>query len=252
MSAKKIGIIGHTGRTGQILVNMLKSHPYFKNGLNFSRKQAPALSINDVFEDNDYIIDFSSGAAINKILETALSIPKPLVICATGWSYEEVSNLINLLSNKTPLIIASNTSIGASLQQYIAEKLASMLGTEFDIDIHEQHHRNKIDIPSGTANSLAETIIDTKKKSHNLTYKVNKIDHGPRPDDTVGITSIRSGNIIGEHSIKFTSEEEMITITHTALNRELFARGALRMVEWIRKANPKPGLYSIKDTMRAQ
>jgi 4-hydroxy-tetrahydrodipicolinate reductase len=245
---KKIGIVGNSGRMGNLLASAIENHKHFSLGAGFSRNQQPYIPLEKVFEENDCIIDFAKGDFVEKLLKTAIASPKPIIICSTGWHYARVAHLINELSKKIPLVIASNTSIGAYLQRQLAKKLAEFLDEEFDIDVIEKHHRHKVDIPSGTANTLIKDIQTAKLQKFGLEYKAEILaNSGERPNNLIGLAVLRSGNLFGDHEITFTSSEEMISIRHVAMSRALFAKGAIKIAEWLENSKPTPGIYSVED-----
>ena len=241
---KNIGVIGESGRMGSLLCKAIDNHPNYNLGLGFN-KSKQLSNLDNVFEKNDYVIDFSSAELIEHTLLSAIKTPKPLVICTTGWSSEKIERLIDELSKVSPVIIASNTSIGACVQRYLVRQLSKLLGTEYDIDILERHHRNKIDSPSGTAKSLLEEIQQEKLSQHNLDYQSYDYQNSIRPENYVGIMVQRSGNLPGEHEVSFTSLDEMITVRHTAFNRLIFANGAIKCIDWLEKNKPINGVYSM-------
>ncbi len=246
---KKIGIIGCTGRMGQLLQEKIAQHKYFISGPGFSKSKSDTISLAEVFSENDYVVDFSKPELMQMVLEEALNFLKPLVICTTGWQQDAYQDLLNQVAKKMPIVIASNTSIGAYIQRYITREVAKILGNNYDIDIVEKHHRNKIDIPSGTANSLIQDIQDTKKLYYGMSYQAVTLKEGPRPENIIGVNVQRTGNIPGDHEISFTSPDEMISIRHVAFNRDIFAQGAIKIAEWLEDANPPPGLYTMEDIL---
>ena len=248
--SRKIGIIGSTGRMGLLLQEKIAKHPHFVNGPGFSRSQLANTSLMRVFSENDYLIDFSNPELMQSILETALVIPKPLVICTTGWNPESYQELLNQVIRKMPVVLASNTSIGAYLQKQLVQEISKILGSDYDIDILEKHHRYKVDIPSGTARSLIQEIQNVKNTHQSVVYEASMLEKGPRKDNVIGISIQRSGNIPGDHEVTFTSDDEMISIRHVAFSRNLFAQGALRIVEWLDHARPQPGLYTMQDVLK--
>jgi 4-hydroxy-tetrahydrodipicolinate reductase len=244
---EKIGIVGNSGRMGNLLAAAIENHKHFTLGLGFSRNQQPYAPLQEVFSENDCIIDFAKGEMVEELLKTAIIKPKPLIICSTGWQYDKVAHLISQLSNKVPLVIAPNTSIGSYLQRYLAKRLAEFLDDEFDIDIIEKHHRHKVDIPSGTVNTLITDIQKTKQRL-GLQYKAGVLaENGPRPDNFIGLAVLRSGNLFGDHEITFTSSEEMLSVRHVAFSRTLFAKGAIKIVEWLKNTKPAPGVYGMEN-----
>ena len=249
---KKVGIIGGSGRLGNEIANLITSSSKYQLGLSYSRSNTEDTSINDVFLENDYVIDASSSNIISNVLLAALNNPKPLLILTTGWQESSFQEELNSLSKLSCIIIASNTSYGAYMQGAIAYDIAKNLGLEYDIDIIEQHHRNKLDQPSGTALNLFNIIANSKKENHNLNYTLyeHKANSQPRDPLTISIESRRSGNIPGEHEVYFTSSDEIISIKHVALNRSLFAKGAIKILDWLRLNKPKPGIYHLSDVFK--
>lgn len=247
--SRKVGIIGMTGRMGHALMDIISKRQDFIAGVGFSRSQTPHISLEDIFAQNDYIFDFSTPELVEEILKAAVIEPKPLVLCTTGWSEQEMHHLIEQVAKKVPIVIASNTSVGAYLQRYVIRQLARALGDEYDIDIIEKHHRNKIDSPSGTALSLFNDIKMVKMQLNKSSYQTHKLEKGPRPDHSIGMAVTRSGNLPGDHEVSFVSADEMISVKHVAFDRTLFAKGAIRIIEWLDKTKPKPGLYTMGDVL---
>lgn len=245
--ALKVGVIGNTGRLGRAVVDCIEQHPYLQNGLGFSRSQVPFIAIEEVFDSNDYIIDCSKPKGLSSVLKAAIVQPKPLVICTTGWQYQEMNNMLEVLSKSVPIVIAPNTSIGAFLQRYLVGQMAKLLGNEYDIDVSEKHHRNKVDIPSGTAKALLAEVVKSKQQEYGISYTSAPLAQGPRPDNFIGMTSERSGDIAGDHKVSFTSRDEMICIKHVVFDRAIFAKGALKIVEWLQKHEIRPGVYDTQD-----
>ena len=163
------------------------------------------------------------------------------------------------------MVVAPNTSLGASLQLYLARQLAMILDEDYDIDIIERHHRNKADKPSGTAMQLANSIIDDKQEVCGLIFKLEchnanaftamdeavdtRTTNGLRPKNFISINAIRSGNLPGEHEVCFTSSDEMISIKHTAFDRKLFTKGVIKIVKWLDTRRPGPGIYTMMDVL---
>lgn len=237
-----IGIIGITGRMGNILAKMINDSQSYSLGQGYS---SSSCDLSEVFLSNDYIIDFSSNILIYSVLSAALRNPKPLIICTTGWDKNKYAKDIEKLAKTIPLIIASNTSVGAYLQSYLVREMARFLDDDYDIDIIEKHHRNKVDSPSGTALSLFEDIKSIKQKE----YRTSQEEPGKREDNLISINSIRSGNIYGEHEVIFTSSEEVLSVKHVVFSRSIFAKGAIKALDWLVKKKPDPGIYSMQDVL---
>lgn len=241
---QSIGIIGNTGRMGVILTDLIKNSEIYTLGKSFNTQVA--YPIHEVFQENDFVVDFSSHVMILDILKAAQKYHKPLIICSTGWKFDDYKDLINQLSSVIPVIIAPNTSFGAAIHKALIEILAKTLDASYDIDITDKHHRYKIDMPSGTAHNLINTIKDTKLLKRKEDYTVQ---YG-MPDARNHIINVhieRSGNLPGEHEVSFTSLNEMISIKHVAFDRKLFAEGAIKIIQWLNINKPTNGLYNAHD-----
>ena len=192
---KQIGVIGVGGRMGSLLSELIAQHQSYVLGPSFMRSRQSTTSLEDVFKANKIVVDFSSSDLVEHTLAAALSVPKPFVICTTGWQKDHTRKQIKALSKEVPIVIAPNTSIGACLQLYLAKQVAKILGEEYDIDILEKHHRNKSDAPSGTALALLNSVQEEKKRYHNLNYKPYSVGQSPRPKQVIGFAVRRSGNL---------------------------------------------------------
>jgi 4-hydroxy-tetrahydrodipicolinate reductase len=225
-----IGIIGQTGKMGTLLSEAIPD----RLGIGFNRQSQHTLV--EVFIQNQIIVDVSSADLTSQVVENAILYAKPTIICTTGWD----RNIVESLTPTAPLIIAPNTSVGIFLMNQIVKMLSQYLGDEYDIDIREIHHRNKKDIPSGTANQLLHTIQTIKP------YTTYPLFVGPRPNNYIGIQSSRSGALFGEHEVIFTSADDSIAIKHIALNRKLFINGILKLIKWLEN-NQIAKLYTIEE-----
>ncbi|MFK8040248.1 MAG: 4-hydroxy-tetrahydrodipicolinate reductase [Rickettsiaceae bacterium] len=241
---KKLGIVGHTGRIGSLIVEMInrKFSDRFNLDLSFYRNDNPQSLLNKIYENNDYVLDFSSSEITDKLLKAAKGNPKPTVICTTGWDIESyTSKYLNDIANYVPIVIAPNTSMGSCIQNYLSMQLAKFLDDSYDIDISEIHHRNKIDTPSGTAKDLSKSI-QSIKIDHNVFEVLNKSRRQPK---SICISSQRSGNVFGSHKVSFTNKDEVVSVEHQVFNREVFAKGAIKILLWLDTINPVPGIYSM-------
>jgi 4-hydroxy-tetrahydrodipicolinate reductase len=202
-------------------------------------------TLEDIPNAFEVLIDFSHPANIQTILDYCQQNDKPLVICTTGLSDADLEN-IHLSSQFIPIVLASNTSQGVNLMHQLVAQAVKALAQDFDIELIEKHHNRKLDAPSGTANSLLETI-----QNNLLTYKdpiFGRSGMQKREKNEVGIHSLRGGTIVGEHIVVFAGEDEIIEIKHTALSKKIFARGAVRAARFI--AHQPAGLYSMNDVIK--
>lgn len=199
-------------------------------------------NINDIKEKVDVIIDFSIPVATFEILKYAKKTKTPIVIATTGFTQEQLEE-IEKASKEIPIFRSANMSLDINLMANIISQIAKIL-TDADIEIVETHHNRKIDSPSGTAILLADAINDVleNKKTYNF-ERMQKRE--PRSKNEIGFSSIRGGNIVGEHSVKFFGENETLEITHTAYSRQVFAEGAIKAAKYL--VNQKPGLYNMKN-----
>ncbi len=244
----KVLINGCNGRMGQVLVkeidnfeNLLLVGGFDINddGLN----TFPVYSnISDIKEKPDVIVDFSVPVASLNMLNYAVSSKTAMVIATTGFSKEELE-IISEASKTIPIFKSSNMSFDINLMKKIVAEVAKALkGT--DIEIVETHHNRKIDAPSGTAITLADSINNVL--GGNMEYVYNRHDiHEKRKPNEIGFSSIRGGNIVGEHSVQFYGAHETFEIKHTSYSRDVFAEGALKACEFI--FDKAPGLYNMDD-----
>ena len=189
------------------------------------------------------IIDFSHFSLLEEVLEYAIEKNVTLLIATTGHSEEQLKK-INEAADKIPLIKATNTSVGVSVLNEIVAYATKLL-QGFDIEIIEKHHNRKIDAPSGTANTLLEIINENLKEEYDTVY--GREGHSKRKEKEIGMHSIRGGNIVGEHSVIFAKNDEIIEIKHEALSRKIFSDGSVKAINYLK--GKKPGMYTMKDVL---
>ena len=194
-------------------------------------------------EEFDVIIDFSNVLALPAVMMLAEQKHKPLVMCTTGLSEEDKKSLLSL-SEKTAVFYSANMTIGVNVLVSLAQKAAAVLYPDFDIEIIEAHHNQKLDAPSGTALMIAKALNDTL--DHKLEYVYDRHERlQKREKKELGIHAIRGGSIVGDHSIIFAGPEEVITIYHSAQSRNVFERGAVAAARYV--CGKQAGMYSMKD-----
>ena len=255
MSKVKLAISGCMGRMGQQLIKSSRLDKNFKlitltENRIIKKKIAgikPSLNDEYSFKNVDLIIDFTVPKCTFEILKIALKLKKRVVIGTTGFTKKEES-LIKKFSKKIPILKAGNMSLGINLLMYLTEIASKSLGDSFLSKVYEVHHKYKIDHPSGTALMLGKGIAIGKNKDfYNLVGKkyLNKksFPFGKK----INFNSIRKGETIGEHEVKFSSGKEIITLNHEAFDRTLYSEGALTAGKWLMKK--KPGLYSMRDVL---
>lgn len=253
----KVGILGSTGRVGSLLIDDLQADENATIGsVHVFDELTKALPEDTVVTNDmqamldacDVVVDFSAPVATQELLETVIKSEnkKPLVIATTGFN-EHQKNLLIEASKVTPILYATNMSLGvAVLNKLVA--LASKTLADFDCEIVEQHHRYKVDSPSGTALTLAEHAADARGldlDSVRVSGRDGEI--GARTKDEIGVMSIRGGDVVGRHTAGFYNDGEFIELHHTATARNTFSRGAIRVAKWI--VDQEAGLYSINDCL---
>ncbi len=195
----------------------------------------------------DVAIDFTLPAAVPGNLAAAKATGTRLVMGTTGLSPEHVA-LLAKTSELISILYGRNLSIGVNVFTELARQAAQHLGDEWDVEITEAHHRYKLDAPSGTALQLGEAVADARGQNLADVVIVGRNGHtGERPRGAIGINSIRAGNIVGDHTVAFVSDTETVELSHHAVDRELFASGALRAAHWLN--DREPGLYSMRDML---
>ena len=252
-----VGILGSTGRVGSLLIDDLENDEQARvsavHVFSKLKKQLPEdiVVTNDMkvlLDSSDVIIDFSAPMATEALLTEVVEngARKPLVIATTGFSKHQ-QNLLIEASKLVPILYATNMSLGvAVLNKLVA--LASKTLRDFDIEIVEQHHKHKVDAPSGTALTLAKHAA--KARDLNLDeVRVSGRDGqiGARTKDEIAVMALRGGDIVGRHTVGLYNDGEFLELNHTATARNTFSKGAIKVSKWIIGKEPK--LYSINDAL---
>ena len=240
---------------GQQIIKSIKKDKNFKlvsltenrkiskkiNGITISSNTA------ETFKKTDLIIDFTIPKCTFEVLKIATKLKKRVVIGTTGFTKKEEA-LIKRYSKKIPILKAGNMSLGINLLMYLTEITSSSLGKNFLSKISEIHHKYKKDYPSGTALMLGKGIAVGKNKNFYTLIGKKYLNKKTFPyGDKINFNSIRKGEIIGEHEVKFSSGKEIITLNHEAFDRALYSEGALTASKWL--MTKKAGLYSMRDLM---
>ncbi len=194
----------------------------------------------------DCIIDFSHPSLADAVLDYARANKIPLVMCTTGLSKEQISK-IEFYSKDTPIFFSANMSIGVNLLIDLVCRASKILENNFDIEIIEKHHNQKIDAPSGTALAIADAISDTVSYNPHYMYDRHSVRQ-KRDKSEIGIHAVRGGNIVGEHTVIFAGTDEVIEIKHGATSKEVFAVGAVRAAIFMQ--GKLPGLYNMTDLVK--
>jgi 4-hydroxy-tetrahydrodipicolinate reductase len=180
--------------------------------------------------------------------DVAIDFTLPAVVMGTTGLAPEHVALIDETSESISILYGRNLSIGVNVFTELARQATRYLGTDWDVEITEAHHRYKLDAPSGTALQLGEAIADERGQNLDDVAVIGRSGHtGERPTGAIGIHSIRAGNLVGDHTVAFVSDTETVQLTHHAVDRELFASGALRAAHWL--VERPAGLYSMRDLL---
>ena len=243
------------GRMGQQIIKSVRSDNNFKLvSLTESKKinktiNGVKIDINteQAFKNANLIIDFTIPKSTFEVLKIASKLKKRVVIGTTGFSKKE-ENLIKKFSKKIPILKAGNMSLGINLLMYLTEIASSSLGKNFLSKIFEIHHKHKKDYPSGTALMLGKGVAVGKNKNFYSLLGKKFLNKKNFPyGNKINFNSIRKGEVIGEHEVKFSSGKEIITLNHEAFDRALYSEGALSAAKWL--MYKKSGLYSMRDLM---
>jgi 4-hydroxy-tetrahydrodipicolinate reductase len=252
MKKINITIVGALGRMGQMLINQVLKNKSLRlhslTDLNFGKK-IKGLKIQnnnlEAFKKTDVIIDFSRPKSSIEILNFAKKLNKKVIIGTTGFTKKE-ENLIKDYSKKMAIFKSGNMSLGINLLEYITKILSKKIPNSYQIGILDNHHKAKIDYPSGTALMLASAVAEGKGKNlDKLTGKYFLNKKGDLQNNKVNFFIKRKGKTVGQHSVIYNNKIENIELRHTAFSRELFAEGALNAAIWIRKKNK--GLFNMQD-----
>ena len=246
----KIVLNGCSGKMGKMITECTSQFKNLEIVAGIDKFKSDALypifeSPQDLNLDYDVLLDFSRADALHDLLNLTEKTQKPLVICSTGFTPEDIT-LITEKSKSLKLFRSGNMSFGINLISSLLKKITPMLYGNYDIEIVEKHHNQKVDAPSGTAIMLAdaakESIKDTTK------YVYGREGNSKREENEIGIHAVRGGGIIGDHEVIFAGTGEVIELTHKAISREVFAVGALKACEYMATVT-KPGLYDMNDVI---
>lgn len=248
----KILLFGCNGRVGRVLTNIIENSNDMevvcgiaRDTNKYSNNYPVYSSLKDSNEKADVLIDFSNHSTLNDLLEYGKATKTPLVICTTGFT-DEQKDMMKEYSKTFPILHSGNMSVGINLLLSLVKKAASLLSPEFDIEVIEKHHNQKLDAPSGTAlmiaDAMKEELNDNIDYVHGRHTKTEK-----RSENEIGIHAVRAGGIFGEHTALFASDNEIVEIKHTALTRNVFADGAIKAAKFL--SNKKSGFYTMKDVI---
>ena len=255
MKKINLSITGCMGRMGQQLIKSSKNNKNFKlvslteNKIINKKISGVKLSLNNInaFKNTNVIIDFTVPKSTLEILKIATKLKKKVVIGTTGFSKRD-ENLIKKFSKKIPILKAGNMSLGVNLLIYLTEIASKSLGNNFLSKVYEVHHKHKIDYPSGTALMLGKGIADGKNKNFYNVIGKKYLNKKSFPySKKINFNSVRKGEVIGEHEVRFSSGKEIVKLNHESFDRALYSEGALTAAMWL--MSRKPGLYSMRDLL---
>lgn len=249
----RILLCGCRGRMGKSVAAAVAEHPDCTVVAGIDRAEDETLPF-PVFStpaacsvSADVIVDFSHPSCLLPLLDYAKSHRIPAVICTTGLSEADIAAL-HEVSRTVPILFSGNMSLGINLLMELAKMAARVLGDSFDIEILEKHHNQKLDAPSGTALMLADAVKEGLSFEPTPVFERHSV-RKKRDHREIGIASLRGGTIVGEHEIMFAGRDEIITLSHSARSREIFATGALNAAVFL--VRQAPGLYSMADVVKA-
>ena len=255
MKKINLAITGCTGRMGQQLIISSKKNKIFKlvtltERVKINKKISgikPEKNSPAAFKKCNIIIDFTVPKCTLEILKIAAKQKKRVIIGTTGFTKKEEDS-IKRFSKKIPILKAGNMSLGVNLLMYLTEIASKSLDNNFLSKVYEVHHKHKIDYPSGTALMLGKGIADGKNKNfHNLIGKKYLNKKSFPYSKKINFNSIRKGEVIGEHEVRFSSGKEIIKLNHESFDRALYSEGALTAAVWL--MSKKVGLYSMRDLL---
>lgn len=238
----KIGVYGASGKMGQHIISSIEKCDAAILSYQYSRNEDG--DIEELCSNSHVVIDFSSPEGSLALLPAAIKHNVKLVIGSTGFT-DKQKNILLDASTKIPILYSSNTSFLVSLLEDLLRKAAAVLGDEYDVEILESHHRDKKDAPSGTALRLGMAIADAK----GLDFVPWDHQNGMRPENAIGFSSIRGGNMHGEHKIMFIGANESIEISHKSGSRAIYADGAVQCAIWLARKSAPGRLYSMRDVL---
>ncbi len=253
----RILLHGIEGRMGRVVLAMAESMPdrtVVAAGMDWvlptGPRSCPVFPDAALFQASgiavDVVIDFSHPSLLAALLAMCTDLSLPVVVATTGLSPEHV-RMVDEAAAAIPILRSANLSLGINLMKSLSVRAARLLAEDFDIEIVEAHHRRKLDAPSGTALLLADAIRDSL--GGDIPYVLDRhAERRPRDRREIGIQAVRGGGIVGEHTVMFAGEEEILEIRHAALTRDVFARGALQAARFL--AGKPAGLYSMDDLVR--
>lgn len=240
-------ISGANGKMGKVVANGVSAREdcQIVSGIDINTTRYDNFPIfskpNLIEQKGDVIIDFSNPAVLDDLLDYAIKSQTPIVVATTGYNDEQIKK-IKEASKKVAVFFSFNMSLGINLLIQLSKIATNILGEQFDIEIIEKHHNQKIDAPSGTAIMLADEINNAANSKYQYMYDRHST-RKKRSSNEIGIHSLRGGTIVGEHEVVFAGRDEIISLTHQATSKEIFAVGAIKAAIFLK--NKSAGLYDM-------
>jgi 4-hydroxy-tetrahydrodipicolinate reductase len=239
----RILVTGCKGRMGRAIIESATADPDTEVGAQIDVGD----SLADAIPNCDAIIDFTLHGFTPELCKAAADAGKMLVMGTTGHTDEERA-IIEDTATKVPVVLAPNFSVGVNTLFWLTQKATEILGSSFDLEVVEMHHRMKQDAPSGTARRLVEILCDAREVSYEKDTRHGRFgDTGARTNDEIGVHALRGGDVVGDHTVVYAGDGERVELTHKASSRSTFANGAVRAAKWL--ASQKPGLYDMQDVL---
>jgi 4-hydroxy-tetrahydrodipicolinate reductase len=236
-------IVGSKGRMGEALVRLAGQDPKLELVAGVDRGE----NVLDSIDRCDVLIEFAHHSLSGDLAKTAADHGKAIVIGTTGHTEAE-RKAVEAVALRIPIVFAPNFSVGVNLLFYLTQIAVETLGEDYDEEVVEMHHRQKLDAPSGTARRLGEILAEAAGGTYDdLTLHGRHGDVGARARRVIGMHALRGGDVVGDHTVYFAGVGERLELTHRASSRDTFASGALRAAQWVH--TQKPGLYSMQDVL---
>ena len=248
----KIIMHGCNGAMGQVISSLAEKDEELEiaAGIDLNPEQKNGYPVFSSLEEctvqADVIVDFASAQAVDHLLDYCGQTGMPVVLCTTGLSQEQIQK-VSETAEKTAVLRSANMSLGVNLLLKMVKEAAKVLAAaDFDIEILEKHHNQKVDAPSGTALALADSINEAMDQQYHYVYDRSS-RREKRDKKEIGIQSVRGGSIVGEHDVIFAGQDEVITFSHTAYSKAIFAKGALSAAKFLK--GKAAGLYTMADVI---
>lgn len=243
---------GCNGAMGQTIVKIVEQDPDIQivAGVDLDTEERNGFpvyaSLKEAAAEADVVVDFSCAQAVDSLLEDCRRRKLPVVVCTTGLSKEQTARLEET-AKETAVLRSANMSLGVNtLLKLVAEAAKVLAGAGFDMEIVEKHHDQKLDAPSGTALALADSMNQAMGDAYHYTYDRSQ-RRQKRDKKEIGISAVRGGSIVGEHDVIFAGKDEVVTFSHTAYSKAIFAKGAVEAAKYL--AGKEAGLYTMADVI---